>query len=69
MRKVTVKDPLGTRIKYMMLETVEDVANYPYLSFGDPKFMVEMIGEGKRVLINENGGYCFFLNDYHTIVS
>ncbi len=66
-KHITVSDPEGNHIDYTMLESVEDVGTV--FTFAPDVDLINCIEEGKIVLINGMGGYCFLVEDYHTIVS
>lgn len=66
-KEITVITPHNETIEYTMVETVEDLEDV--FTFGDLDALAEDINNGKIVLINRMGGFCHFMEGYHTIVN
>ena len=65
-KQVILRDPHGKEIPYTIIETIEDFSEVP--CHGTPEDLIARFNEGKTIIVNRMGGYCFLVEGYHTIV-
>ncbi len=67
---ITVKTKYGEHVEYTMLRTVEDMEEFQKTSilFCEEDNLKKLITEGEIILVNHNGGWCTFKEDYHAII-
>ena len=66
-KQVTIsEDGVEGHTQYHMVKTIEDLDYMPHC-FAPREDLIKCIEEGRTILINRMGGYCF-LEDCHTIV-
>ena len=61
-KQVLIENEHGERIHYTIIESLDDIDTVP--CFGDPKNLRRDFNEGKIILVNQRGGYCFFHKDF-----
>jgi len=67
---ITVKTIHGEVIDYTMLKTVEAMEEFQKTSilFCEEEVLKRLIAEGEIILVNCNGGWCTYNEEYHTII-
>ena len=65
-KQVIIDTPDLGHIQYTMIEKIEDIGEVP--CHAPDEDLLQCWKEGKIIIVNNCGGYCFFEEDYHTIV-
>ena len=65
-KKVILSTPEFPSIQYTMIERIEDIGEVP--CHAPDADLIECFNEGNIIIVNNMGGYCFFDEDYHTII-
>lgn len=55
------------QIEYTFIDSIEDIGQV--FCYGPDEDLIALFNEGKKIMVNTMGGYCFFEENYHHVTS